>query len=183
MTLPKSVGFRAQEGQRSPNARSVEKDFMDSVGHEATHHHTKNSPINTKKKGYKEDGKGTQKAGKSKGGKDGTEGKGKGKGKNVSTKSQNLQKKVRACGKMTCTQQSRLLTHQQQMKNFNMLPSVNCDFRILVLTSHQKLFSLTDWTHSPRTVTFGIDTAACKTVVPANHTAAREYLIHKDSSL
>ena len=26
------------EGQRSLNARSVEKDIMDSVGHEATHH-------------------------------------------------------------------------------------------------------------------------------------------------
>ena len=28
-----------------------------------------------------------------------------------------------------------------------------------------------------------IDTAACKTVVPANHLAARGYLIHKDSQL
>ena len=28
---------------------------------------------------------------------------------------------------------------------------------------------------------FGIDTAACKTVFPANHPAARGYLVHKDS--
>ena len=32
-------------------------------------------------------------------------------------------------------------------------------------------------------MTFGIDTAACKTVVPANHPAARGYLVHKDSLL
>ena len=30
-TLPKSVGVRAKEGQRSLNARSVEKDIMDNV--------------------------------------------------------------------------------------------------------------------------------------------------------
>ena len=54
-----------------------------------------------------------------------------------------------------------------------MLPSVNCDFRILVLRL--------DLSH--RTITFGIDTAACKTVVPANHPAAHGYLIHTDSLL
>ena len=36
---------------------------------------------------------------------------------------------------------------------------------------------------SQRTITFGIDTAACKTVVPANHPATRGYLIQKDSLL
>ena len=36
---------------------------------------------------------------------------------------------------------------------------------------------------SHRTITFGIASAACKTVVPANHPAARGYLIHKDSCL
>ena len=36
---------------------------------------------------------------------------------------------------------------------------------------------------SQRTITFGIDTAACKTVVPANHPAARGYVVHKDSLL
>ena len=36
---------------------------------------------------------------------------------------------------------------------------------------------------SQRTVTFGIDTAACNIVVLANHPAARGYLVHKDSLL
>ena len=36
---------------------------------------------------------------------------------------------------------------------------------------------------SQRTVTFGIDTAACKTVVPPNHHGTRGYLVHKDSLL
>ena len=34
-----------------------------------------------------------------------------------------------------------------------------------------------------RSITFGIDTAACKTVVPTNHPATRGYLVHKDSLL
>ena len=36
---------------------------------------------------------------------------------------------------------------------------------------------------SRRTITFGIDTAGCKTVVLANHPAACESLVHKDSLL
>ena len=36
-----SVGVRAKEGQRSLNVRGVEKDIMDSVGYEGTHHSTK----------------------------------------------------------------------------------------------------------------------------------------------
>ena len=36
---------------------------------------------------------------------------------------------------------------------------------------------------SQRTLTFGIDTAACNTVVPVNHPAARGYVVHKDSLL
>ena len=36
---------------------------------------------------------------------------------------------------------------------------------------------------SQRTITFGIDTAACKTVVPTDHPATRGYLVHKDSLL
>ena len=37
----------------------------------------------------------------------------------------------------------------------------------------------TDRSH--RAITFGIDTAACRTVVPANHPAARGYRLHKDA--
>ena len=72
---------------------------------------------------------------------------------NVSTKSQNLQKSsgqvdlgnngqinlgilrqtLRVGGKMIGTQQIRILKRQQPLRSFNMLLSVNCDFRILVL--------------------------------------------------
>ena len=117
---------------------------------------------------------------------------------NVSTKSQNLQKNsgqadhgisgqinpgkltptMRADEKqMTGTQQSRVLEHQEQLKNLNMLPSVKCDFRILVLPITSKLF----WILPSEPSHFGIDTAACKTVVAAHHPAARGYLVHKDS--
>ena len=34
---------------------------------------------------------------------------------------------------------------------------------------------------SNRTITFGVDTAACRTVVPGNHPAARGYRVHWDS--
>ena len=51
--LRKSVGVRAMEEQRSLNARNVERDFMDSVGHGATP-----VPIKTHRK---EDGKVTEK--------------------------------------------------------------------------------------------------------------------------
>ena len=78
---------------------------------------------------------------------------------------------------MTGTQQSQVPKHQQQLKNFNVLPPVNCDFRILVLRSTSSLDP------SQRTITFGIDTIACKTVVPAHHPATRGYLIHKESLL
>ena len=40
-TLPKSVGLRAKEEQRSLHVRSAEKDIMDNIGHESTHHPTK----------------------------------------------------------------------------------------------------------------------------------------------
>ena len=36
---------------------------------------------------------------------------------------------------------------------------------------------------SQRTITFGIDTAECKTVVSSNHPAVRVKLVHKDSLL
>ena len=64
-----------------------------------------------------------------------------------------------------------------------MLPSVNCDFRTLGFASRVEAFSPTDLDLSQRTITFGIDTAACKTVVLANHPAAHGYLIRKVSLL
>ena len=161
-TLRKSVGIRAVEGQRSLNVRSAGKDIMDSVGREATRHPTK---IHRKK----EDGKVTEqemareprRVASSKVEKAGTMGKEK-----VSTKSKNLQKNsaqadlgnsglinpgrptltVRTGEKMTGTQQSRVLKHQQPLRNLNLLLLVKCDFRILVLPNTLNLSSLIDWT-------------------------------------
>ena len=48
---------------------------------------------------------------------------------------------------------------------------------------HVESFQHDRWGPSQRTITLGIDTAACKTVVPTNHPATRGYLVHKDSLL
>ena len=61
--------------------------------------------------------------------------------------------------------------------------SVICDSRIWVLSNTLNLLQHDRLDPSQRTITFGIDTAACKTVVPAKHPAARGYLVHKDSQL
>ena len=74
-----------------------------------------------------------------------------------------------------------ILRLQQQPKNFSVRLSVICDSRIWVMSNTSNLFNMTDL--SQRTVTFGVDTAACKTVVPTNHPATRGYLVHKDSLL
>ena len=180
--------------------RTVEKDIMGSVGHEAAHHPTKIH--------RKEDGKVTEEemarehrtVASPKEEKVETNGKAKVNERkdNVSTTSQNLQKNsgqadpgnsgqinpgkltptVPTGEKMTGTQQSRVLKHQQQLKNFNgELRLSNFGF-----ASHIESFKLDRLDPSQRTITFGIDTAACKTVVPAHH-PARGYLIHKDSLL
>ena len=66
--------------------------------------------------------------------------------------------------------------------------SVSYDCRILVLTVRRlrsgtlEPFRRTVWTPPQRTITFGICTAPCETAVPANHPAARGYLVHKVSS-
>ena len=158
--MPKCAGVRAKEGQRSLNVRSVEKDIMDNVGHKATHHHIK---IHRKEDGKvvaKEMAKEHRRVASPK---EKVEPKGKAKVKerkdNVSTKLQNLhrnsglvdhgnsgQTNPGKLTKMIGTQQSRVLKNQQQLKNFNMLPPVNCDFRILVLPITSNLSSLTDVT-------------------------------------
>ena len=46
-----------------------------------------------------------------------------------------LKQTLRVVGKIIGTQQIRILKHQQPLRNFNMLLSVNCDFRILVFQS------------------------------------------------
>ena len=60
---------------------------------------------------------------------------------------------------------------------------MNCDFRILVLPITPNSCQPDRSDPSQRTITFGTDTAACKTVVFTNHPAARGYLIHKVSLL
>ena len=128
------------EGQRSLNFRNVERNIMDSVGYGATHHPTKIDRKEDEKGDRKGNGKGTQKGGKFKGGKSGKHGKVNEIKDNVSTKSQNHQKKsgqvdlrnngqnnlgmpkqtLRIGGTMTGTQQIRILRPHQQQRNFNM---------------------------------------------------------------
>ena len=166
-TLRKSVGVRAMEEQRSLNARNVERDFMDSVGHGATP-----LPIKTHRK---EDGKVTEKetvreprkGENSQPEKADTKSKEKVKERkdNVSTKSQNhhkssgqvdlgnngqndfgmLRQTLRVGGTMIGTQQIRILRPQRQLRNFNMRLTVICDSRIWVLSNTLNLFNMTDW--------------------------------------
>ena len=75
---------------------------------------------------------------------------------------------LRVGGTMIGTLQSRVLRPQRQLKNFNMRLSVICDSRIGVLSNTSHLFQHERLDPSQRTITFGIDTAACETVVPAN---------------
>ena len=70
---------------------------------------------------------------------------------------------------MIGTRQIRILRPQRQVKIFNMRLSVICDTRILCHVKHNESFQHDRLDLSQRTITFGIDTAACKTVVPANH--------------
>ena len=71
---------------------------------------------------------------------------------NVSTKSQSLQKSSGQAdlgnnGQITLgiLKHIRVLKNQQPLRNFNMLLSVNFDFRVWVLPNTLNLFSLTDW--------------------------------------
>ena len=83
---------------------------------------------------------------------------------------------------MIGTLQIRILILQQQPKNFSVRLSVI--FRLSNLGYVQRIesFQYDRLDPSRRTITFGIDTAACKTVVPY-HPATRWYLVHKDSLL
>ena len=202
--LRKNDGVRAMEGRRSLNVRNVERNIMDSVGHGATHHPTKIHRKEEGKETQKETAREPRKVESSKEEKVETKGKEKVKERkdNVSTKSQNHQKNsgqvdvgnngrndlgmlkqtLRVGGTMIGTQQIPILRTLRQLRNFNMRLSVTGDSRIWVLSKiesvqHDRLDP------SQRTITFGIDTAACKTVVFSKHPAARGYLVHKDSLL
>ena len=187
------------EAKRSLDVRNVERDITDSVGRRATHH-----PIKTHRK---EDGKATEKetakeprkVESSKEEKAET----KGKEKERSTKSQNHQKNsgqvdlgnsgqsnvgmlkqtLRVGGTMidwyTADSNSQTSAAAEEFQH----ASVG-DLRLSNLghVKHIESFQHDRLNPSQRTITFGIDTVACKTVVPANH-LARGYLVHKDSLL
>ena len=205
-TLRKNVGVRAREGQRSLNVHNVERNIMDTVGYGATHHPTKIHRNEDGKETEKETAREPRKVESSKEQVAETMGKEKVEERkdNVSTKSQNHRKNsgqvdlgtigqnnlgtqkptLRVGGTVIGTQQIRILRPQRQLKNFNMRLSAISDSRIWVLShTHIEPFQHERLDPSQRTVTFGIGTAACKTVVPANHPAARGYLVHKDSLL
>ena len=86
---------------------------------------------------------------------------------------------------MIGTQQIRILRLQRQLRTFNLRLFFFGVLRLsnLGFAKHTESFRSDRLDPSQRTITFGIDTAASKTVVLANHPAARGYLIHKDSLL
>ena len=190
------------EGQRSLNVRNVERNIMDRVGHGATHHPTKTQRREDGKVTEEETAREPRNLESSKREKAETKRKEKvtERKDNVSTKSQNhhknsgqvdlgnngqnnlgmLKQTLRVGGAMIGTQQIRIFRPQRQLRNFNIRPSVICDSN-LGCDKHNESFQHVELDPSQRTITFGIDTAACKTVVSANHPAARGYLVHKDS--
>ena len=78
------------------------------------------------------------------------------------------------------TLQIRIFRLQQQLKNFSVRLLVIRDSN-LGHVKHSESVQHDRLDLSRRTVTFGIDTAACKTVVVTNHPAKRGSLVHKDS--
>ena len=84
---------------------------------------------------------------------------------------------------MVGMQQIRILRLQRQLKNFNMRLSVICDSRIWVLSNTSNLFDMNDWILHSELSHLVLIPQHAKTVVLANHPAARGYLVHKDSLL
>ena len=80
-------------------------------------------------------------------------------------------------------QQIRILRPQRQLKNFNMRLSVICDSRTWDLSNGSKLSNMNDWILHTELSHLVLIPLHAKTVVPANHPAARGYLVHKDSLL
>ena len=167
------------------------------------------SQKDSQKGGWKGDrtgnGKETQKGGKSKGGKGGNEGKGRGKRKKGhclneiteppeeqwtggsweqrSNQSWNAEADTASWQKddwytADSNSQASAAAEEFQDASFGELRLSSFGF-----AKHTESFQLDRLDPSQRTITFGIDTTACKTVVPANHAATRGYLIHKDSLL
>ena len=156
------------EGQRSLNARIVERDFMDSVGHGATplpiKTHRKEDGKVTEKETVREPRKGENCQSRKRRTPSQKE-KVQERKDNVSTKSQNhhkssgqvdlgnngqndfgmLRQTLRVGGTTIGTQQIRILRPQRQLRNFNMRLTVIFDSRIWVLSDTLNLFNMTDW--------------------------------------
>ena len=177
---------------------------MDSEEHGATHHPTKIH--------RKEDGKETEKettrehkGGKSKGGKDGNQGKGKGKRKKGqrlneiteppeeqwtsgsweqwSEQSWNAEADSaswRDDDWYTADSNSQTAAAAEEFQHASIGDLRHSNFGFV---KHIESFQTDRLNSSQRTITYGIDTAACKTVVHVKHPAARGYLIQKDSLL
>ena len=118
---------------------------------------------------------------------------------NVSTKSQNLQKSSGLADlgnigqvnlgmlkqtlgvgeKMIGTQQIRLREHTAAAEKFQHVSFGELRLSFFGFAKHIESFQPDRLDCSQRIITFGIDTAACKTVIPDNHPATCGYLIHK----
>ena len=178
---------------------------MDSVGQGATHHPTKIHRKQDGKGDRKGNGKETQKGGKFKGGKGVNHGNGKGRGE----KGQRLNEiteppeeqwtggSLEQWPEQSWSAETDTASWRDDdwyIADSNSLTSAAAeefqrasvgDLRLsnLGFVKHIESFQHDRLDPSQRTFTFGVDTAACKTVVPAGHPAAREYLFHKDSLL
>ena len=94
-----------------------------------------------------------------------------------------LKQTLRVVGKMIGTQQIRNSQASAAAEEFQHASFGELRLSSLGFAQHIESFQLDQLDPSQRTITFGIDTAACKTVVAANHPVTRGYLIHKDSPL
>ena len=166
------------EEHRSLNVHNVERNIIDRVGYGATHHPTKIH--------RKEDGKETErelrKVGSSKEEQAETMSKEKveERKENVSTKSHAEADTASWRDDDWCTADSNSPT-SAAAEEFQHASVGDLRLSNLGFVKHTESFQHERLDPSQRTITFGIDTAACKTVVPANHPAARGYLVHKDS--
>ena len=185
-TVRKNVGVRALEGQRSLNVRNVERNIMDSVGHGAKHHPTQTHRKEDGKVTEKETAREPRKVESSKEEKGGNQGKGKGEGKKEqrlneiteppeeqwtggsweqwSEQSWNAEADAaswRDGDWSTADSNSQTLAAAEEFQHAS-----NGDLRLsnLGFVAHTESFLHDRLDPSQRTITFGIDTAACKTV-------------------
>ena len=163
--IAKEFRSSSHGGQRSLNVHNVERNIMDSVGYGVTHHPTqihRNEDGNVTEKEMRREPSRVQSP---KGGKGGNQGTGKDKGK----KGQRLNE--------TTEHPEEQWTGGSWERWSEQSWHIEADTVVGTQQQPDRLDS------SQRTITFRIDTAACKTVVPANHFSTCGHLIHKDCLL